>query len=233
MTRTLNEIQAMLNGQDFIKQFISDLRGDVNTLGGDDQMTYDAIKSDSKLREEFARIIVADSENPRLIFLKEVKIAASSFPKEPFFAGKRPLLGKKNELVKFYFWSDDREKIMKEIPSVIPPLSISLRKDEFIKYARYSRYMNELMNPEPLSVSEFASVIHDVFLKQQRGAEILGQRESSKTPQWNLFPVRLSDGELVVIVVYWLTNQWHLGVNKIINDECHLFTVGSYIFSRC
>ncbi len=57
--RKPNEIQLMLDGVDFVKQFVSDLRKDVKMFGGDDTMTYTALKSDSKLRKEFAKLIAA------------------------------------------------------------------------------------------------------------------------------------------------------------------------------
>ena len=52
----------MLDGQDFIKQFISDLRKDVKDLGGNDQIFYEGIKSDSKIRKEFAELIVSKKQ---------------------------------------------------------------------------------------------------------------------------------------------------------------------------
>lgn len=236
MTRTLNEIQAMLNGQDFVKQFISDLRGDVNAFGGDDQMTYDAIKSDSQLRREFAKLIVEDSESSRLVSdLKEIKIFEPSFPKEPFFSGKTPLFRKKG-LVRFYFWNDGfRERVMEEIPSIIPSLSITLRKDEFVKYARYSRCMKELGNPQPLRVPEFAGVIHNLFLRSQRNIpEVLFEGYyKKKKPISNLFPIMLRDGKLLIINIYRTTDEWSLMIGEVKNNEYHLFTRGSCIFSRC
>lgn len=67
MARKLNEIQLMLDGQDFVKQFVSDLRKDVKALGGDDAMVYEAIKSSSNLRKEFAKLIVAAKNGAKTI----------------------------------------------------------------------------------------------------------------------------------------------------------------------
>jgi hypothetical protein len=148
-----------------------------------------------------------------------IMIVTEPFTKEPFFT--------KNGPVKFYFWDYFKDLILTEIPESVPVFRGAIIKTQLTKATSDSTILDELGNPVPFTVSEFAAIIHTLLMRQPDGEDGTLLADSYA----NVFYVKRADERMIMVAVNWLSNihRWGCGVRDLNYND---WGEGHCVFSR-
>lgn len=215
----------MVRGMLFGAEFFTELHKEVVKLGGSEENMFEKMKTDSGLAKEFAKLIVDGvngAKNLTLKFLKlitdNIIVATEPFTKNSFFV--------KDGSVKLYFWDNFTNWILKAIPENIPAFQGKLLKTQLTKDMYDSEILNELNQPKPFTILEFAAIIRDLLTKQPKGEE----GEFLNNGYANIFYVQLED-RVVPVFAGWRSGDrgWRLGVGDLDGGR---WDGGDFVFSR-
>mgnify|MGYP001570609160 CR=1 FL=1 len=188
--------------------------------GGDEEMRR--ILTSKKLREEIAKLIVGAKKlalvNLRLI-AENIAVKAESFVKSSFF--------RTDSSPELYFWDNFKNWVLPEILELVPAFADVLTKTELTKAMYDSEIQDELGNPKPFSVAEFAAVISSLVKAQPNG-----ESGTLLTNGYaNIFHVQLKDARVVVVGVGRDSGgrAWDFGASALGAVQ---WRVGGCVFSR-
>lgn len=138
-------------------EFATELNKEVSILGGNEEMVFEAMKNDSGLAKEMAGRVVSYATKAKNFALKHLRliaenipVATQSFTKQSFFM---------NGPAKFWFGENFKNWILPAIPESIPAFETRLVQAQLMEFMKDSGIRNELGNPEPFTVTEFAAVV--------------------------------------------------------------------------
>lgn len=131
----------MIQGLLFAVEFLTNLFKAVTERGGNEETIYNALKSNSKLIEKFAELIVGVSKT----FFTEAK--------------------------NFFFGSNFKNWILSSITDSIPVYNGKHQKYTLPKSMNDTEIQNATGNKKPFTIPEFFGLIHSLIVKQLNGED--------------------------------------------------------------
>lgn len=184
----------MVRAMHFMGMFFSEMHAEVLRLGGDEELIYRRMKTNSGLAREVARLIIS-AKRLALKYLKLIAdgivVASETFTRESFF--------EKNGSAKLLFSDNFKSWVLPCIPNAIHAFEGKLLKTELTRAMYDQEILGELGNPAPLTVAEFAAIARALISKQPNGES--GMLLSNGNA--NIFYVKLGDGCVVAVYVHW------------------------------
>lgn len=198
----------MVRGMLFGAEFFTELHKEVVKLGGSEENMFEKMKTGTGLAKEMAKLIVAGANGAKNLALKSsrlitegIAIATEPFTKNLFFV--------KNGPAKLYFWDNFANWILKAMPETIEAFQGNLMKTQLTEYMYDSAILNELGQPKPFTVGEFAAIIRDLLTKQPNGENGTLLNNSYA----NIFYVQLEGARVVAVSVRWSSGRRGWGLD--------------------
>lgn len=184
----------------FAAEFFTNVEKELEELGGTKEDVYEWMKTESEGARWLAQKIFSDkkSASKRLILKQQgISIVSETFHKSSFFS----IFG----FADLRYWKNFIDLVMSEIPEVIPAFTGTLSKYCLTEKMNDIEIQGRLRNFEPFTVCEFATIIRDLVLRQLDGVSGILLNNGRA----NIFYVKLSDGTVVALLIYWSgKNHW-------------------------
>lgn len=202
------------------RSLFTPLLQEVKKLGGNRNTIQNAFKKGSKSLPEIARLIVG-TKKLTLKYLalvqENIQIAGEAFSKPSFFLNGP----------KLYLWDNFKNRVLSEIPDLIPAFTGSVIKTQLTKNMTDAEIQAELGNPTPFTVPEFAAIISNLIGKQPKGENGILLNNGYA----NIFYVKLANGSVVAVFVGWFGGDrgWYFTA---VSLDSGLWFGGRCVFSR-
>ncbi len=146
-----------------------------------------------------------------------IRIISEPFSKSSFFSNGPRL----------YFWDNFKNWVLSEIPDMIPTFQGTLSKYKLTKNMYDKEILEELGNPTPFTIGEFAGIMKDLISKQPNGKD----GDLLTNGYANIFYVKLADGRVVAVNLRWhsVNREWNCSADDL---DVGQWDEGYCVFSR-